>query len=256
VHTFVEAKKLAYEDRARFYADTDFSEVPVAALVSKEYAARRRKLLDPEQAATSYPVGNPALQSGDTIYLSIADSDGNMVSLIQSNYRGMGSGITPGELGFVLQDRGELFSLEPGHPNVYAPGKRPFHTIIPAFVTRNGYRYLSFGVMGGSMQPQGHVQILLNLIDFGMNLQEAGDAPRIHHAGSSQPTGERMQNGGKIFLEAGFPQETWRELEVRGHQLGRRPGIFGGYQAIMWDNERKVYLGASESRKDGHAAGY
>jgi len=256
VHTFVEAKKLAYEDRARFYADPDFSAAPVAALISKEYADRRRKLLDPKRAAASYPVGNPALETGDTIYLTVADADGNMVSLIQSNYRGMGSGITPGELGFVLQDRGELFSLEPGHPNVYAPGKRPFHTIIPAFVTRDGYRYMSFGVMGGSMQPQGHVQILLNLIDFGMNLQEAGDAPRIHHAGSSQPTGERMQNGGKIFLEAGFPPETWRELENRGHQLGRRPGIFGGYQAIKWDNDRKVYLGASESRKDGHAAGY
>ncbi len=256
VHMFVEAKKLAYEDRAKFYADPAFSTVPVAGLIAKEYADRRRKLLDPKQAAASYPVGNPALETGDTIYLTVADADGNMVSLIQSNYRGMGSGITPGNLGFVLQDRGELFSLEPGHPNVYAPGKRPFHTIIPAFVTRDGYRYMSFGVMGGSMQPQGHVQILLNLIDFDMNLQEAGDAPRIHHAGSSQPTGEQMQNGGKIFLEKGFSQETLDALEARGHLLGMRPGIFGGYQAIMWDKQRKVYLGASESRKDGHAAGY
>ena len=256
VHTFVEAKKLAYEDRAKFYADPAFNEIPVAALVSKEYADRRRKLLDPQQAADSYPAGNPALETGDTIYLTVADADGNMVSLIQSNYRGMGSGITPGELGFVLQDRGELFSLEPEHPNVYAPGKRPFHTIIPAFVTRDGYRYMSFGVMGGSMQPQGHVQIMLNLIDFGMNLQEAGDAPRIYHTGSSQPTGEQMKDGGKVLLENGYPPETWRELEARGHRLGQRPGIFGGYQAIMWDNERKVYFGASESRKDGHAAGY
>ncbi|MAF84165.1 MAG: gamma-glutamyltransferase [Chromatiales bacterium] len=256
VHTFVEAKKLAYEDRARFYADPDFSDIPVTALTSKKYADQRRKLLSPKKAAASYPAGNPALETGDTIYLTVADAEGNMVSLIQSNYRGMGSGVTPGELGFVLQDRGELFSLEPGHPNVYAPGKRPFHTIIPAFVTLDGYRYLSFGVMGGSMQPQGHVQILMNLIDFGMNLQEAGDAPRIHHAGSSQPTGELMRDGGKIFLEPGYPQETWRELEARGHQLGKRPGIFGGYQAVMWDDERKVYLGASESRKDGHAAGY
>ncbi len=256
VHTFVEAKKLAYEDRARFYADPDFNPAPIAALISKQYANQRRQLLNPEHAAASYPVGNPALEVGDTIYLTVADADGNMVSLIQSNYRGMGSGVVPGELGFILQDRGELFSLEPGHPNVYAPGKRPFHTIIPAFVTRDGYRYLSFGVMGGAMQPQGHVQILMNLIDFDMNLQEAGDAPRIHHAGSSQPTGEQMQNGGKVFLEGGFPQGTRLELESRGHQLGHRPGIYGGYQAVMWDNERKVYIGASESRKDGHAAGY
>ncbi len=256
IHTFVEAKKLAYEDRARFYADPDFGDLPVAELISKEYAATRRKLLDTERAAASYPTGNPALETGDTVYLTVADADGNMVSLIQSNYRGMGSGITPGELGFVLQDRGELFSLEPGHPNVYAPGKRPFHTIIPAFVTRDGYRYLSFGVMGGSMQPQGHVQIMMNLIDFDMNLQEAGDAPRIHHAGSSQPTGERMRDGGKLFLETGFPPETERTLEARGHRLGRRPGIYGGYQAIMWDEQHKVYIGASESRKDGHAAGY
>jgi len=256
VHTFVEAKKLAYEDRARFYADPAFSPAPVAALISKEYADRRRKLLDPQRAAAAYPVGNPALETGDTIYLTVADADGNMVSLIQSNYRGMGSGVTPGELGFVLQDRGELFSLEPGHPNVYAPGKRPFHTIIPAFVTRDGYRYLSFGVMGGSMQPQGHVQIMMNLIDFGMNLQEAGDAPRIHHGGSSQPTGERMEEGGVVYLEPGFPSQTRGDLEARGHQLGERSGIFGGYQAVMWDNERKVYVGASESRKDGHAAGY
>jgi len=256
IHTFVEAKKLVFEDRARFYADPDFSAVPVAALISKAYAAKRRKLIDPRRAAASYPPGNPALETGDTIYLTVADKDGNMVSLIQSNYRGMGSGITPGELGFVLQDRGELFSLEPGHPNVYAPGKRPFHTIIPAFVTRNGYRYISFGVMGGAMQPQGHAQIMMNLIDFDMNLQEAGDAPRINHTGSSQPTGEHMQDGGKVFLEAGFSPETWQELEARGHRLGKRPGIFGGYQAIMWDNERKVYFGASESRKDGQAAGY
>ncbi len=256
IHTFVEAKKLAYEDRARFYADPDFSKIPVAELVSKEYAARRRTLLDREKAAASYPVGNPALQTGDTIYLTVADSDGNMVSLIQSNFRGMGSGITPGELGFVLQDRGELFTFEPGHPNIYAPGKRPFHTIIPAFVTRDGYRYMSFGVMGGSMQPQGHVQILMNMIDFGMNLQEAGDAPRIHHAGSSQPTGEQMEDGGNLYLETGFPAGTRGELESRGHRVGRRPGIYGGYQAIMWDDEHKVYVGASESRKDGHAAGY
>lgn len=256
VHIFAEAKKLAYEDRARFYADPDFNAIPVDVLTSKKYAAKRRELLDRNKAAAAYPTGNPALESGDTIYLTVADADGNMVSLIQSNYRGMGSGITPGELGFVLQDRGELFSLEPGHPNIFAPGKRPFHTIIPAFVTRNGERHISFGVMGGSMQPQGHVQILMNLIDFSMNLQEAGDAPRIYHTGSSQPTGEHMQDGGKILLESGFPEETWRGLESRGHQLGRRPGVFGGYQAIMWDGERNIYIGASESRKDGQAAGF
>jgi len=256
VHLFVEAKKLAYEDRAKFYADMDFNDVPVAELISKKYARNRAELIDPKRAARRYEAGNPALESGDTIYLTVADKDGNMVSLIQSNYRGMGSGMTPTDLGFILQDRGELFDLAPGRFNTYEPGKRPFHTIIPAFVTKDGKPFMSFGVMGGSMQPQGHVQILMNMIDFGMNLQEAGDAPRIRHGGSSQPTGSKMTDGGRVYLETGFPKETVRRLSLMGHRVGTDVGGYGGYQAIMHDHENGVYYGASESRKDGNAAGY
>jgi gamma-glutamyltranspeptidase / glutathione hydrolase len=256
LHLFVEAKKLAFEDRARFYADPEFTEVPTEALISKAYADERRKLIDPARAAQAFPHGDPAvLERSDTIYLTVADADGNMVSLIQSNYRGMGSGMTPPGLGFVLQDRGEMFSLEPGHPNVYAPGKRPFHTIIPAFVTREGKPWLSFGVMGGGMQPQGHVQVLVNMIDFGMDLQAAGDAPRIRHDGSSEPTGEQMSDGGVVRVEHGFPAAAIAELERRGHRVEViNDGGYGGYQAIRKDGE--VWVGASESRKDGHAAGY
>ena len=181
---------------------------------------------------------------------------GNMVSLIQSNYRGMGSGMTPPGLGFILQNRGELFDLAPGRPNSYAPRKRPFHTIIPAFVTREGKPFMSFGVMGGATQPQMHAQILIHLVDFGMNLQEAGDAPRIVHTGSSQPTGERMNDGGAVHLESGFPWEVVRGLLDRRHTLEHALGIYGGYQAIQRDHRRGVWIGASESRKDGHAAGY
>jgi gamma-glutamyltranspeptidase / glutathione hydrolase len=256
VHTFVEAKKLAFEDRARYYADPAFAEVPVATLISKEYAAKRRKLISPTKAAKSYPPGDALPDGGDTIYMTVADGDGNMVSLIQSNYRGMGSGMTPGDLGFVLQDRGELFSLQEGHPNVVEPGKRPFHTIIPAFVMKDGKPLMSFGVMGGAMQPQGHAQIIVNMVDFGMNLQEAGDAARIDHEGSSQPTGEVMTDGGVVHLENGFPEATRRALEAMGHTLGPSDGSFGGYQAIMWDEKQGVYYGASEARKDGQAAGY
>ncbi len=254
MHLFTEAKKLAYEDRALFYADMDFSDVPVETLVSKGYARERAHLIDPERAARSYPAGK--LKDGDTIYLTVADEDGNMVSLIQSNFRGMGSGMTPPGLGFILQDRGELFSLEKDHFNEYEPHKRPFHTIIPAFVTKDGKPYMSFGVMGGAMQPQGHVQILVNMIDFGMNLQEAGDAPRMQHLGSSQPTGEEMLDGGTLYLESGFDYESIRELEKMGHRIEYAVGIYGGYQAIMLDSVNKVYFGASESRKDGHAAGF
>jgi gamma-glutamyltranspeptidase/glutathione hydrolase len=256
VHTFVEAKKLAFEDRASYYADPAFVDVPVEYLVSQRYADARRKLIDPEKASLELPAGDDSLRAGDTIYLTVADESGMMVSLIQSNYRGMGSGMTPGGLGFILQDRGELFSLDPAHPNVYAPGKRPFHTIIPAFVTRDRKPWLSFGVMGGGMQPQGHAQILVNLVDFGMNLQEAGDAPRIRHDGSSEPTGEVMSDGGTVYLESGFGDATRAGLEKRGHRLAPGDGGFGGYQAIRRDHEHGVYVGASESRKDGHAAGY
>jgi gamma-glutamyltranspeptidase/glutathione hydrolase len=253
IHTFVEAKKLAFEDRAKFYADPAFNLIPVDWLISKKYAQQRRQLIDPLKAAKRYDAG---IYQGDTIYLTTADKDGNMVSLIQSNYRGMGSGMTPTGLGFILQDRGELFTLQEDHFNTYAPGKRPFHTIIPAFVTRNGKPWLSFGVMGGGTQPQMHAQILVNMIDFGMNLQEAGDAPRILHSGSSQPTGELMKDGGYISLENGFSNLTRRELLGKGHVLSEISGAYGGYQAIMRDPESGVYYGASESRKDGQAAGY
>jgi gamma-glutamyltranspeptidase/glutathione hydrolase len=257
IHLFLEAKKLAFEDRARFYADPDFMDVDVQRLVSKDYGAERAKLIDMGTAAKAYPHGDPAvLREGDTIYLTTADAEGNMVSLIQSNYRGMGSGMTPPGLGFILQDRGELFSLEEGHPNSYAPGKLPFHTIIPAFITKDGKPFISFGLMGGGMQPQGHAQIVANLVDFGMGLQEAGDAPRIHHRGSSEPTGETMEDGGIVNLETGFPYEVIRELMARGHRIQYSRGPFGGYQAIMKHPEHGVYVGASESRKDGQAAGY
>lgn len=254
IHAFVEAKKLAYEDRAKYYADPAFNDIPVKYLVSKEYAAGRRALINLGRAGRTYPAGE--LEQGNTIYMTVADRNGNMVSLIQSNYRGMGSGMTPYELGFILQDRGELFSLDEGHFNCYAPGKRPFHTIIPAFVTKDGKPYMSFGVMGGSMQPQGHVQILVNMIDFGMHLQEAGDAPRIRHGGSSQPTGEEMLDGGTVYLESGIDYEVIRELVKMGHRIQFDIGGYGGYQAILFDEENGVYYGASESRKDGQAAGY
>ncbi|MGI8821452.1 MAG: gamma-glutamyltransferase [Chthoniobacterales bacterium] len=256
LHLMIEAKKIAFEDRAKFYADPAFAKVPVAELLSKKYAAERRKLIDPKRATKRYDAGNPALQQGDTIYLTTADHDGNMVSLIQSNYRGMGSGVVVPGLGFGFQDRGELFDMDAESANVYAPGKRPFQTIIPAFIMKDGKPWVSFGVMGGAMQPQGHVQIVCNLIDFGMNLQEAGDAARWQHEGSSEPTGERMTDGGYVNLESGVPYESARELMNMGHSVRLDLGGYGGYQAIMRDDQQGVYHGASESRKDGQAAGY
>ncbi len=258
VHHFVEAKKLAFEDRARYYADPDFARVPVLELLSKDYAASRRSLIDPRRAATRVPPGEPVPSAPDTVYLTVADRHGMMVSLIQSNYRGMGSGMTPPGLGFMLQNRGEQFALRPDHPNALAPRKRPFHTIIPGFITRDGAPWVSFGVMGGDMQPQGHAQIVINLVDFGMNLQQAGDAPRIHHEGSTEPVARvtPMTDGGVVHLESAFPHQTIRDLVARGHRVQAAPGVFGGYQAIMRDPKTGVYIGASESRKDGHAAGY
>ncbi len=254
VHAFVEAKKLVFEDRAKFYSDPAFNKLPTKELISKKYADERRKLINPKHAAKKFPAGQ--ISAGDTIYLTTADSEGNMVSFIQSNYYGFGSGLTPPKLGFALQNRGALFTFEEGHFNIYEPGKRPFHTIIPAFVTKSGKPWLSFGVMGGDMQPQGHVQILLNLIDFGMNLQEAGDAPRIRHFGSSSPRGDRMTGGGEVRLETGFPAKTLAALKKMGHKIKVQGGGHGGYQAILWDARNKVYFGASESRKDGQAAGF
>ena len=254
IHHFVEAKKIAFADRAKYYADPDFNKIPTQYLISKEYSNKRRAEINPNKAAKSVQALN--LENGDTIYLTTADSDGNMVSLIQSNYRGMGSGMVPPGLGFMLQDRGELFSLEEGHFNVYEPNKRPFHTIIPAFITKNNKPYVSFGLMGGAMQPQGHAQIVINLIDFGMNLQEAGDAPRIRHQSSEQPTGGFMKDGGQLAVEQGFDYKEIRELIKKGHNIIYDLGSFGGYQAIMIDYISKIYFGASESRKDGSAIGY
>lgn len=256
LHRLIEAKKIAYEDRARFYADSDFVRVPVSTLISKAYSDERRKLLNPRFASQHIDAGDPKLREGDTIYLTLADEERNMVSLIQSNYRGFGSGLVPDGLGFVFQDRGELFSLEEGHPNVFAPHKRPFHTIIPGFVTREGKPWLSFGVMGGDMQPQGHVQVLCNLIDFGMNLQEAGDAARFHHQGSSEPTGEKMTDGGWVALESGVSAEARHMLAQKGHQVRFEVDGFGGYQAILYDAKRDLYIAGSDFRKDGQAAGY
>lgn len=256
LHTLIEAKKLAYEDRAKFYADPDFYDVPINMLLSKEYAAERRKLISKDNAAKSYPPGDASLEYGDTIYMTAADRDGNIISLIQSNYGGLGSGMTPAELGFQLQNRGALFSLEEGHANVFEPGKRPFHTIIPAFVMKDGKPWLSFGVMGGSMQPQAHVQILVNLIDFDMNLQEAGDAPRMRHTGSSQPTDEKMTDGGTVYFERGIAESVRQALRKMGHNVSDGSIDYGGYQAILKNDVQGVYYGASESRKDGHAAGY
>jgi gamma-glutamyltranspeptidase/glutathione hydrolase len=258
VHLFAEAKKLAFADRAASYADPDFYKTPVAKLISKQYARERGKLISMDKAAKAAEPGViPQLNEGDTIYMTVADADGMMVSLIQSNYRGMGSGMAPPGLGFIFQDRGEQFVLKEGHPNSFAPGKRPFHTIIPAFATKNGKPWLSFGVMGGAMQPQGHAQIIMNLVDFDMNLQEAGDAPRIQHDGSTEPTGQAtaMIDGGELDLETGFPYETVRALMRMGHSVRFADGPYGGYQAIMV-NPNGGYIGASESRKDGQAAGY
>ena len=252
LHLFTEAKKLAFEDRSKYYADMDFVTVPLEQLLSESYANSRRKLIGDK--AGIYSAGE--ISAGETIYMTVADNKGTMVSLIQSNYRGMGSGMAPPKLGFMLQDRGELFSLKEGQANTYEPGKRPFHTIIPAFITKDGKPFVSFGVMGGDFQPMGHTQIVMNLIDFGMNLQEAGDAPRWDHTGGSSPTGETTINKGSIRVESGIPYTTIRGLMDKGHQIGIARGIYGGYQAILWDDENKVYHGASESRKDGQAAGY
>ena len=252
IHLFTEAKKLAFEDRAKFYADMTFADIPIETLLSESYADQRRALI--KEKASMYSAGQ--ISAGETIYMTVADKDGYMVSLIQSNYFGMGSGVVPEGVGFMLQNRGALFSLDENHANVYAPSKRPFHTIIPAFVTKDDSPFLSFGVMGGDFQPQGHSQIVMNIVDFGMNTQEAGDAPRWDHKGSSSPRGSQATNNGKIRVENGIPYSTIRQLMSRGHNVGFALGEFGGYQAILWDEKNQVYRGASESRKDGQVSGY
>ncbi len=259
IHYITEAKRLAFEDVARYYADPEFSDVPVDWLLSEEYGKERFSLIDPAKAMVSPKPGEPKLEGeGDTTYLTVADKNGMMVSLIQSNYRGMGSGLVPDGLGFMLQDRGELFSLEAGHPNVYAPGKRPFHTIIPAFLMKDGKPLMSFGLMGGAMQPQGHVQVMVNIVDYGMNIQEAGDAARLNHDGGSNSTGTGTDLLGRLNLEPGVPEETVKRLEDMGHnvRIVKNGVMFGGYQAIWRDPETGVYSGATEMRKDGQAIGY
>ncbi len=256
LHLLIEAKKLAFEDRAKYYADPDFVKMPVDRLLSKEYAAMRQKRINPKKALSKIPASDLPIEHGDTTYLAVADRERNFISLIQSNYAGFGSGPVPDGLGFCLQDRGALFNLDPKHANALEPHKRPFHTIIPAMVTREGKPFLAFGVMGGAMQPQGHVQVLLNIIEFGMDFQAAGDAARFRHSGSSQPTGEVMKDGGKVVFEYGIPDEVLDALAKLGHQVGRTRGGYGGYQGSAWDLENDVLIGASESRKDGCAMGY
>jgi gamma-glutamyltranspeptidase / glutathione hydrolase len=253
-HTMVEAKKLAYEDRAHYIADPAFAKVPVEGLIAKDYARERARLIDPGRAAARYEAGQPAANRGDTTYLAVADGDGNMVSLIQSNYAGFGSGYAVD--GFAIQNRGALFDLKPGRPNSLVPGKRPFHTIIPAFAMRDGKPWMAFGLMGGDMQAQGHAQVIVNMIDFGMNLQEAGDAARFYHAESSEPTGTVMTRGGVLHLESGVPDEVRRELVKRGHRVADTVGTYGGYEAVARDPVTGVLSGATESRKDGCAMGY
>ena len=262
-HVFVEAKKQAFADRARFYADQDFAKTPLAQLLSKDRAAKQRALIKMDTAAQSDMPGLPIDGAAkDTIYMTVADKNGMMVSLIQSNYRGMGSGLIPddgkgGTLGFMFQDRGAQFTLDPKHANSWQPGKRPFHTIIPAFLTKDGKPLMSFGLMGGAMQPQGHAQIVVNMVDFGMTVQAAGDVARFHHDGSTDPEGGKpMTTGGVLEIESGVPASIAEELRRRGHVVKYAIGPFGGYQAIWRDPETGVYWGASEFRKDGQAAGY
>ncbi|WP_169976268.1 gamma-glutamyltransferase [Tautonia rosea] len=254
LHLMIEAKKLAFEDRATYYADPAFAEVPVNRLISKEYAEGRAALIDADQALTNVEPG--PIQQGDTIYMTVVDKDRNCVSLIQSNFHSFGSQHVPRGLGFPLQNRGSWFALDPSHANRLEPGKRPFHTIIPAFVTKDGEPWLSFGVMGGDMQPQGHVQVLCNMIDFGMDVQEAGEAARFRHFGSSEPTGQPGDGGGAVSLESGVGSDVRNALEAKGHRIDDRPGSYGGYQAIRIDLERGVLLGGSDPRKDGAAIGY
>ena len=257
VHLLVEAKKLAFADRAKFYADPAFEKLPVAQLISKAYADRQRPRINLMKSAVNLHAGDPKLEHGDTIYLTVIDKDRNCCSMIQSLYFGFGSQVVPGKVGFAMQNRGSLFALDDQHLNRLEPHKRPFHTIIPAMVTKEGKPWFSFGVMGGDMQPQGHVEILVNMIDFGMNPQMAGDASRIRHGGSETPTGlPEEPHGGTVFLESGFPPETLRQLEALGHKLGKATGSYGGYQGILIDDEHGTLHGATDPRKDGAAVGY
>ncbi len=260
LHVQIEAKRLAYEDRARYYADPHFANIPIAWLNSKEYAQQRAKLIRLDRILDPVYPGQPPSHA-DTTYLTTADKDGMMVSLIESNFRGMGSGLVADHLGFMFQDRGELFSLEAGHPNLYAPGKRPFQTIIPGFAAKHGEPWLSFGVMGGDMQPQGQTQIILNRVDYGLDVQAAADSPRWHHEGSSQSMGEDRPGlglRGLLRLEAGVPSETHKALVDLGWTMGSSDGGFGRYQCIELRKQGtgRVYAAGSEMRCDGVALAY
>jgi gamma-glutamyltranspeptidase/glutathione hydrolase len=244
LHLLIEAKKLAYADMDTYVADPASARLPVAELISKDYAARRRRLIDPRRAADIVHPGTPS--GTDTIYLTTIDAEGNACSFINSTYYGFGSKITGGATGIPLQNRGAGFTLEPGHLNAYAPGKRPYHTIIPGMVTRGGKLYLSYGLMGGPMQPQGHLQYLLNHFDFGMTIQEANDVPRWNHV-----------EGLDVLLEHGIPRSVARTLRDMGHKPRPAPaGQFGGSQAVLVDPATGTYLGASDPRKDGAALAY
>lgn len=257
LHLMVEAKRLAFEDVAKYYADPTFADIPLEWLISDAYADERRALISPDKRMADVEAGIPdVLVEGDTTYLTVADKDGMMVSLIQSNYRGMGSGLVADGLGFMFQDRGQLFNLDETHANAYAPGKRPFHTIIPAFMMKDGKPLMSFGLMGGAMQPQGHAQIVVNMVDFGMNVQEAGDAARFNDDTGRIPGGAVSSTHGTLFIESGVPAIEQDKLRNLGHNVQAKPGIFGGYQAIWRDPDTGVYHGASEMRKDGQAIGY
>ncbi|MBO0697022.1 MAG: gamma-glutamyltransferase [Zavarzinella sp.] len=256
-HLFIEAKKLAYADRAKYYTDPLFTKVPVAELIGKPYADERRKLIAMDKARAEVPAGDAKVGKADTIYLCVVDKDRNCVSLIQSNYLGFGSGLAPADLGFAIQNRGTLFSLNKDHANRLEPGKRPFHTIIPAMLTKDGQPVFVFGVMGGDMQPQGHVEVLVNLLDFGMDVQQAGEAPRIEHVGSATPTGLAAEpHGGIVQAEVGLPEEVVKELVRRGHRVEWVKRNGGGYQGIWIDRKSGVLHGGTEARKDGAAVGY
>jgi gamma-glutamyltranspeptidase/glutathione hydrolase len=242
-HRMIEAKKLAFADRDRYLADPEKVLVPLEKLISKEYAAERRRLIDSERAATEVAPG--LIDSTETVYLTVVDEKRNVVSFIYSVFDDFGSGrVVPGT-GIALQNRGAGFSLESGHPNEMAPGKRALHTNMPGMVFKNGKPWISYGVMGGDMQPQGHAQVLSNIIDFGMNVQQAGEAPRFRHFSE-----------GAVAFESGVDIDVLQALIQKGHRPMIRMAVYGGYQAIEIDWENGVLIGGSDPRKDGCALGY
>ncbi len=249
LHLFTEAKKLVWADRNTYVADADANELPARQLIAKPYAEARRTLIDRQRAATDVTPGNP-FEHSDTVYLTVVDKDRNAISLIESIFGSFGSKAVPADLGFALQNRGSGFTLEDGHLNSLEPHKRSLHTNMPGFVTKDGKPFMPFGVMGGPMQPQGHWQVLSNIIDHGMNIQEAGDAARVRHSPSTYP-------GGTLAVEPGISDEVIAELRRRGHHVQRAGGGgMGGYQAIMIHPNTGMLHGGTDPRKDGLVAGY